>query len=187
MTQDDNNKMALDPATFFIPPEQGWSDLVQRHLEYLQFYPNNHTAFYNLGLAFAKENMADNAERAFLKALEISPKMTEALINLGGLAYGRMDWDKTIEYNEKALEVIPDMAQSKLNIAFALLMKEENDKAADMFADVLMQDKKNGNAKYGLAIANEAMGNLEEARKLLEEAKSFGVTPSEDFEARLKA
>jgi Tfp pilus assembly protein PilF len=173
--------------SMFDASEGTWDDVIDRHFEYLGFYPTSHVAFYNLGFAFAQRGQADNAERAFLKALELKSDFVEAIINMGGLAYGRCDWDKSIEYNKKALAFHPDLVQSKANVAYAYLMKDELETAVELFKECIKQAPQFGVAHYGLAITYDAMDNTVAAKSHYTIAVQLGIEPEEAFKKKMEA
>lgn len=165
----------------FDPSEGKWDDVIERHFEYIKFYPKNATAFYNLGFNFAQKGQVKNSEIAFLKALELKPDMAEALVNLGGMAFGQRDWDKSIEYNEKAIKIQPALVNAKHNIAYAYFMKSEYERAVALFEELVKADSANGGALYGLANVHYELDNLELSRKYLDRAIELGVEPDPLF------
>ena len=181
----EGRRQALE--SLFTNDEGAWTDIFNRHIEYLIHHPNSATTFFNLGFAFAQHNQPGNAEVAFLKALEISPGMVEALVNLGGLAFGRQDWDKSIRYNLQAITVRPDMIEPKTNLGFAHLMKGKFEDALKMFEEVAKDAPKFGRGFYGLAVAHYRLDNFESARKYLDRALELGVKAEPEFVNKVRA
>lgn len=167
--------------------EGEWDHAVERHFEYLRFYPNSAVTYYNLGLNFAQKGQDKNAEIAFKKALSLKPEMPEALINLGGLAYGRKDFDACIEYNEKALKLESGLALANCNIAFAHSLKGNDERAVELFSRIVDEHDEYAAAHYGLAVSYDALGKADLSRKHYERAISLGYEPSPDFAEKMKS
>ncbi len=174
-------------AAMFNPSEGTWDDLIDRHLEYVSFHQTSPVAWYNIGFAFAEKGQSGNAEIAFKKALEHNPNMVEAMVNLGGLAFGAQNWDASIAYNEKALELNPKMNEAKLNVAYAHLMKGNHDEALKRFQAILEKQNKNANALYGMAVVYDSMDRTSDAREFFNKAVAMGAKPSPEFAKKMRS
>jgi tetratricopeptide (TPR) repeat protein len=78
--------------------------------------PADHPAWTILGAAYSSQGDPANAERAFLKALEIKPDAGPTLISLGQFYFSQKRFDPAIEILEKATQTEPTSA-----VAFRLL------------------------------------------------------------------
>ena len=172
--------------SLFNPAEGPWDDIVGRHLEYLEFYPKSAVAFYNLGFAFAQRDQVGNAEVAFNKALELNPDMVEAQVNLGGLAFGKGDWNECIRYNNLVLVKKPGFPQARTNIAYAMFMMGENEAAEKEFLALEKERPKDGSVQYGLAVLYDSLDNRELSRKYFERAVQLGYPVTKEFAAKFK-
>lgn len=64
--------------------------------------------YFLLGLAYKNNIQYENAEKAYLKALELRPKSEKACFNLASLYLFLNKPEKAIEYFKKCLEINPD-------------------------------------------------------------------------------
>lgn len=65
----------------------------------------------NLGVALERLNKRDEAEAAYLKALEVQPDLPQAHYNIAVLYWNR-DWEKVVGHLEAALRIDPNYAQA---------------------------------------------------------------------------
>ncbi|MDE5833744.1 MAG: tetratricopeptide repeat protein [Desulfovibrio sp.] len=122
--------------------------------------------YYNLGLAFLSKRDFVAAEDAFLKAVENSPRLAEAYVQLGGICQSRGDLDGCLRYNEEAANLRPKFAIPQSNIAYARLQKGEPDKAMEAIAKALQWNPNFTQAKNALGIAHYMKKEYGEAEKV---------------------
>ena len=122
--------------------------------------------YYNLGLAFLSKRDFVAAEDAFLKAVENSPRLAEAYVQLGGICQSRGDLDGCLRYNEEAANLRPKFAIPQNNIAYAHLQKGEPDKAMGAIAKALQWNPNFIQAKNALGIAHYMKKEYEAAEKV---------------------
>ncbi len=181
-------KQDIDKLVAPYDREEGeWDDVIERHFEYLSYYPKSSSTYYNLGFTFAERGQVNNAHIAFEKSLEVDPNMAESLVNLGGLAFGQQEWEKSIEYNEKALEIRPKMLPARLNIGFANLMKGDIPAAVEIFDAILKKYPKEASALYGMAVAYDDLKDEKKSLEYFDRAVTFGAKPDAAFAKKMKA
>ena len=133
--------------------------------------------YYNLGLAFLSKRDFVAAEDAFLKAVENSPRLAEAYVQLGGICQGRGDLDGCLHYNEEAANVRPKFAIPQSNIAYVHLQKGEPEKAMSAITKALQWNPNFVQAKNALGLAHHMKGEYEAAetvfRDLLRDQPDF--------------
>jgi tetratricopeptide (TPR) repeat protein len=95
----------------------------QQYEEAIQYYERaiqegivSDQIYSNLGLSYRKLGRSAEAEKAFLKALEVNPQRTEALTNLGHLYHQKKEYSKAIDCFNKALDLAPNL----MDVRFAL-------------------------------------------------------------------
>lgn len=71
------------------------------------------------GIDLSHAGQDDEAIVAYLKAIELDPKLHSALYNLGLIYKYRNQWPASLEYNQKALQLVPDDQASCWNTAIA--------------------------------------------------------------------
>lgn len=122
--------------------------------------------YYNLGLAFLSKRDFVAAEDAFLKAVENSPRLAEAYVQLGGICQSRGDLEGCLRYNEEAANLRPKFAIPQSNIAYAYLQKGEPDKAMGAIAKALRWNPNFIQAKNALGVAHYMKKEYEAAEKV---------------------
>lgn len=94
------------------------SKSVQKWEEFKAMESNNPTVLNNYGLALKKSGKKQQAEKAYLKALEKNPNYPEALNNLGAL-YAETSLDlQAIEVFKKALTLKQDYPEPWFHLGF---------------------------------------------------------------------
>ncbi|MGI9431180.1 MAG: tetratricopeptide repeat protein [Myxococcota bacterium] len=83
----------------------------------LRHHPESVTAHYNLGYSHYLAGDPEAAEAAYLRALEVDPRYTAALNELGGLHFARGAYERAAPYLEAAVESAPEGANYHLNLA----------------------------------------------------------------------
>ena len=80
-------------------------------------YPNNAMSHYTLGqaLQFAKQDRA-SAEFRYRKTLELNPRFTFCMINLGAMLWRKGDLAGAEQWTRKAVEVDPKFAMAYFNL-----------------------------------------------------------------------
>ena len=62
------------------------------------------TTHYNLGVAYISKRRFEQAKTCFLRAVDLSPSLAEAYVQLGGLAMNENDLDACLRYNTARLQ-----------------------------------------------------------------------------------
>ena len=95
----------------------------------LQGNPDCGTNRYNLAVALMGKKEYDAAEKEFLRAVDSSPNLAEAYVQLGGLCLQRGDMDGCLAYNQQSIKVRAGFAEGHGNVGFIQLQKGNIDKA----------------------------------------------------------
>lgn len=88
------------------------------------------TTHYNLAVALLGKQEYAEAERELQEAIEHSPTLAEAYVQLGGICLQRNDLEGCYRYNQRATKVRAGFAEGYGNMAFVLLqlIDGENEK-----------------------------------------------------------
>lgn len=137
--------------------------------------PSNSAIHVALAQAYQQKRSYSNAERHYLKALELSADDPRYLNNLASLYLDMQQWDKAIEYFDKAaadlLFLSPHVAMT--GKGFALFSKKDYAAALNQYDDVLAIAPGYARAYYLKSQVYNEMGNLTQARQALERALSL--------------
>ncbi|EPR40834.1 hypothetical protein dsx2_3274 [Desulfovibrio sp. X2] len=121
---------------------------------------------YNLGMGYLTKRMFREAEESFIKALDCSPKLVEAYVQLGGIAMQRGDLETCLRYNQMAARERPFFAVSHANIGFVHMQRGEADQAIAAFKKAVAQDP-----KFVQAMAN--LGGIYFMKGMLDAAENW--------------
>ncbi|MBN2140616.1 MAG: tetratricopeptide repeat protein [Desulfovibrionaceae bacterium] len=123
---------------------------------------------YNLGVAYLSKRDFMAAERELLEAVDCSPKMSEAYVQLGGIAMHRGDLDGCLNYNLLASQQRPFFAVPWGNIGFVQLQKGEVEQAVKSLKKAVKYDPNFVQALATLGSAYFNQGELDLAVETLE-------------------
>ena len=93
--------------------------------------PDCGTSHYNLAVALLGQKKYDEAEKELFAAVECSPTLAEAYVQLGGIRLQRGDLDGCLAFNQQAVRTRAGFAEGYGNIGFVLLQQGEVDKAIE--------------------------------------------------------
>jgi tetratricopeptide (TPR) repeat protein len=79
------------------------------------------TTHYNLGVALLGKQEYMEAEKAFHDAIDHSPTLAEAYVQLGGICLQRGDLEGCFRFNQRATKARAGFAEGYANMAFVLL------------------------------------------------------------------
>lgn len=133
---------------------------------------------YNLGVAYLSKRMWQEAEQSFRDAIENSPRMSEAYVQLGGICMQRGDIDGCLNFNKYAKGCRPQFAVPFANMGFCYLQKGDADRAIVNLKKALNRDPDFVQALTTLGSAYMMDGAVDEAKapldRALELAPDFG-------------
>ena len=95
----------------------------------VQDNPEDGVAHYNLACVLIGEGRHQDAEEELKKAIQLTPDLAEAYVQLGGLAMNKGDLLTCLSYNQKAAEFRPRFAVPHGNIGFVHLQLGKPDEA----------------------------------------------------------
>ncbi|EPR36162.1 Tetratricopeptide TPR_1 repeat-containing protein [Alkalidesulfovibrio alkalitolerans DSM 16529] len=121
---------------------------------------------YNLGVGYLSKRMFREAEESLIKALDCSPKLVEAYVQLGGIAMQRGDLETCLRYNQMAVRERPFFAVPHANIGFVHMQRGEADQAIAAFKKAVAQDP-----KFVQAMAN--LGGVYYMKGMLDAAENW--------------
>ena len=110
------------------------------------------------------ERTFDEAERAYQKALELDPTLSNALTNLGNLEYRRGDLGSAEVYYRRALACDPEQPEALYNLGFVHFERDELNEAVFYFTEALTSDPSFADAHFNLAMALEERGDVRAAK-----------------------
>lgn len=111
------------------------------------------------------ETTQDRAEGAYRGALELDPKLANALVNLGNLRLAKRDLDDAEGLYRRALAADPGLAEAPYNLGYLLAERGQHREAAGMFTRALELQPKFPEAHFNLANVCAEVGDLKRAEE----------------------
>jgi type IV pilus assembly protein PilF len=149
-----------------------YTEALREFLKAESLYPEDPFLQYDLGLAYKAKERPDLAIEHFKKALKINPDYAPAKNSLGAVYLDKGEWDTAIEYFKAVLKNLlyatPQLPMA--NLGWAYYNKKEYHLAEKYYRESLDLKPKFFNAMRGLGLTYMAMGKLDDAAKILENA-----------------
>ena len=93
-----------------------WRDDISIYQDALKYNPNNHKLLYNLGNAYLRRGMVDEATGNYLAAIKVNPNYADALNNLGIALEEQGRHEEAYEYYKMAFEVDSNLEVARWNL-----------------------------------------------------------------------
>ena len=141
--------------------------------------PECGNSHYNLAIGLLGIGEFEEAEKELYEAIENSPTLAEAYVQLGGLAMRRGDLQSCLEFNQRATRVKPGFSEGWGNIGFVHMQRGEVDEAIKALEKATRFNFRYVQAYATLANAYLMKGRVDDAIatnfKVLELAPDFAV------------
>ncbi len=125
--------------------------------------PDCGTSHYNLGVALMGQGKFEEAEKALYDAIENSPGLAEAYVQLGGIRLRAGDAEGCLQFNQRAVKAKPGFSEGWANIGFIHLQNGEPDEAITALTKATAFNFRNLQALTMLANAYLMKGMLKES------------------------
>ena len=141
--------------------------------------PECGTSHYNLAVGLLGARLYDEAEREFVLAVENSPTLAEAYVQLGGICLHRGDLDECLSWNKRAINARAGFAEGYGNIGFVLIQQGKLDEAVHALKKALKWNPKFTQARSNLANAYLMLGQVDDSilenKIVLEQEPQFSI------------
>ena len=154
-------------------------EYIDAHRAALASNPECGTSHYNLAVALLGIKEYGEAENELHAAIDCSPNLAEAFVQLGGLCLQRGDLDGCLEYNKHATKVRAGFSEGYGNIGFVQLQMGDVDEAIRSLQKAIVYNSKHLQAYATLANAYLRKGLIKESiitnLKILKLEPNFAV------------
>jgi len=137
--------------------------------------PNNADALTGLGSLLLKTNQYEAAQEYLQQALAIRPSHGLAHISMGWVYLRTGRETEATHYFYRGLRSLPNSIDGRLGLAESFRLRGNYEDALEEYRTVYAKDRGNREAMLGMGICNTELGNLGQAKELLEKAR--GVDP----------
>ncbi len=155
--------------------EGKYDKAIKQLKEALKVNSEDQGAIVSMGLAYMKKGDNKNAEKYFLKEVEIygtksvyaleNKYLEEAYFDLAVIQWEKKDYRKALEYAARATEIGRSNSDNHFLMGRIYLSKGSHEEAILKFEEALKFDPKYADAHYGLAQAYEKKGDKKNAIK----------------------
>jgi tetratricopeptide (TPR) repeat protein len=118
---------------------------------------------FNLGSALYRLGKTDDARKAYLQALDISPGYEPAMVNLGKLAWANGDVNNAVSWWRKTLDIHPDSVEAHSNLGTSKVVRGDMIGAREHFIRATEIQPYYALGWLHLAQTEQAIGNFEAA------------------------
>lgn len=129
----------------------------------LEHDEGNAEVYNNMGLCYAKLNDFEQAEKAYIKSIELNPQIPQAYINLSDLYYKNNDLGSAIGTLERGSYEMEDNMVLAHMLARVYLEDSRYDMATTELEKVLEKEPENYDAYYDLGRVHFELGDYEDA------------------------
>jgi len=138
--------------------------------------PDCGATHYNLAVALLGIKEYEEAENELQAAIDCSPNLAEAFVQLGGLCLQRGDLDGCLEYNKHATKVRAGFSEGLANIGFVHLQMGNVDDAITSLQKAIVYNSKFVQAYATLANAYLMKGLIKES--IITNLKALELEPT---------
>lgn len=143
--------------------------------------PDSPEAHMRLGTALVRTASQKEAEQVLRRAVELEPDYAEAWINLGGVLMTRHDFEGCIEANRKAAGCRPDLVLAHYNQGLGHMFLGQSEEMLTCFRKVVELNGEHPGGNYYLSVSLFAVGQVAEAKAVLNKALQLGFSPQPEF------
>jgi tetratricopeptide (TPR) repeat protein len=105
------------------------NEFIDRQRAAIASNPDCGTSHYNLAVGLLGLKKDEEAEKELHAAIDCSPGLAEAYVQLGGLCLKKGDLDGCLNYNQRAVKAKPGFSEGWGNIGFVHLQRGEVEEA----------------------------------------------------------
>jgi tetratricopeptide (TPR) repeat protein len=142
--------------------------------DYVQSTPKDATAWIILGNVHRDLDEDDEAEKAYMKALELNPLAYQAHTGLGAVNRKRGFYDLAINFYELALQANPRYAQAYSSMAHVELKRGRDAQALQYALKGYELDKKDPVVAANLAVAYHYNNRFAERDRMFQVCQKMG-------------
>ena len=152
-----------------------WRDKISLWQDAVEKSPHKARPHSNLGSAYGKKDMYDEAISECRKALAIDPNNTRARSSLGVAYFTKGMVMEAIAEHKKALAIDPDLAEAHYNLGIAYAKENRLDEAIAEYKKALVINPDHAETRNNLGAAYYSKGMLNEA--IVEYRQALAIDP----------
>lgn len=150
--------MSIDKALELYKDEK-YNEAIDAFSSVLETEGDNAEVYNNIGLCYANLGEDEKAEKNYLKAQELNPKLPQVYINLADIYYKEKDMGSGIELMSQGIYEMPDNLVLRHYLARFYMEDAKLDLAIDELEHILEKQPENYDVYYDLARVHFELGN----------------------------
>ena len=163
-----------------MPKAKNVEEFIARQQAAIAANPDCGTSHYNLAIGLLGLKKYDEAEKELFAAIECSPTLAEAYVQLGGISLQRGDLEGCLHFNKRAVQSRAGFAEGYGNIGFVQLQLGNIEEAIPALEKAIRWNPKFLQAYTTLANAYLMKGMIDESidtsMKVIAIEPDFAVT-----------
>ena len=152
--------MSVDKALEFYK-EGKYNEAIDAFSAVLETEGDNAELYNNIGLCYANLGDDEKAEKYYLKALRVNPKLPQIYINLADIYYKQKDMAKGIDLMTGGICELPDNMVFRHYLARFYMEDAKLDLAIDELEAILEKQPENYDVYYDLGRVHFELGNYD--------------------------
>lgn len=141
---------------------------IREYVAVQEFNGDRAGSLLNLGRVYLQQGDPDQAEQAFLQAIEREPYFVYAYLNLADLYRGRQDESKSEAILKKGLQENPNSADLHYSLGLALVRQKRNTEALKELKSAIDLRPDDPHLNYVYAVGLNSSGAPDQAVRILE-------------------
>ena len=146
-----------------MPLARNVNEYIQKQRMAVAQNPECGTSHYNLAIGLLGLKQYEEAEKELLAAIDCSPTLAEAYVQIGGICLAKGDLDGCLDWNKRAVHARAGFSEGWGNIGFVHLQKGEVEEAIYALEKAVRWNPKFIQALASLANAYLAQGDVEKS------------------------
>lgn len=156
--------------------DNGYKEEALAHFLHLaEIFKEDSELYYNMGIVYEKLKDLNNAEKAYLKAIEFAPEDADAYYNLGLVYTDKGEYGKAVDCFETVLDSDNDDSNTYFNIGICYFKQEKFDSAKYYFERTVELNPEDLYAHFYLGNIFKGAGEIDLARAEFE--KVLQISP----------
>ena len=133
------------------------------HERCMEMSPQEADGFYNLGVAYTKQNSFDQAVKRFKEAIQIDPNHAKAYFGLGAAFAAQGHIDEAIQAWKEAVRISPRYAEAYFRLGVALKLKGFMAEAEEAWEKAVAYEPHHAEAHYCLGLVYVDQNQIDRA------------------------
>jgi len=148
------------------------------HRQWARTSPGYFLPHHNLAAALYARGKTRQAERQYLRSIELNPRWPDSYLNLAIIYLAGGRYDRALGFARRYADLKPDSAKAQYSLALVLQNLERNDEAMAHYLRTLELDPMNAEAHNNLGVLYDELGQTDQA--LMHYRAALAIDPGKE-------